>query len=342
MSFTNSYRLERIYFEKLKDMINKLQPYLNEETDEKLKAILENSIDDNGAILLLYRNLGEAWAELSDLIKKADEKIDQTKEEAERYHDELNQRIDEVNNYIMVIIRNLEETVADHERRIGDLEECCEDVQEALENKQDKLTPGIGIEIDENSVIDNTILKADAQTNLRNSLLPYMTINNVAGSSDPTHNYYMVAGQEVNISANGAQWKELLNGYNALLIQPGVYCGDNLNNVLAVGDVLEGYLSYNVISGFLFNLKYDIVCPTFVCHKRSADFMRSIATNNVIVFGIKNRLKNLEDTRTYAISISLLYYLKYNNNLILPGGTGSSLVIGDNFRYSNVNIFGYK
>lgn len=109
MSFTNSYRLERIYFEKLKDMINKLQPYLNEETDEKLKAILENSIDDNGAILLLYRNLGEAWTELSDLIKKADEKIEQTKEEAEKYHDELNERIDEVNSYLINALNVLDE-----------------------------------------------------------------------------------------------------------------------------------------------------------------------------------------------------------------------------------------
>ena len=129
MAFSKSYRMELVYFERLKSMIDILQPYLKEETDEKLKAILENSIDDNGAILLLYRNLGEAWAELSDLIKKADEKIEQTKEDAEKYHDELNQRIDEVNNYIMALIRCLEET------------------------KQDKLTAGDNITIDENNVI---------------------------------------------------------------------------------------------------------------------------------------------------------------------------------------------
>lgn len=108
MAFTNSFRMERVYFERLKSMIDILKPYLNTETDEKIKSILENSIDDNGAILLLYRNLGECWAELSDLIKKADEKIDSLDDKTEKYHDELNERIDEVNNYIMQILREID------------------------------------------------------------------------------------------------------------------------------------------------------------------------------------------------------------------------------------------
>ncbi len=108
MAFTNNYRLERVYFERLKSMIDVLKSWLETETDEKTRTILENSIDDNGAILLLYRNLGEAWAELSDLIKKADEKIDSLDDKTEQYHDELNERIDEVNNYIVQILRELE------------------------------------------------------------------------------------------------------------------------------------------------------------------------------------------------------------------------------------------
>lgn len=108
MAFTNSFRMERVYFERLKSMIDILKPYLNTETDEKIKSILENSIDDNGAILLLYRNLGECWAELSDLIKKADEKIDSLDDKTERYHEELNERIDDVNNYIMQILREID------------------------------------------------------------------------------------------------------------------------------------------------------------------------------------------------------------------------------------------
>lgn len=107
-TFKDSYRLERVYFEKLKSMISILKSYLENETDEKTRAILENEIDDNGAILLLYRNLGEAWAELADLIQKLRNDLTDLDEKEEAYHDELNERIDEVNNYLMALIRALE------------------------------------------------------------------------------------------------------------------------------------------------------------------------------------------------------------------------------------------
>ena len=107
-TFKDSYRLERVYFEKLKSMISILKSFLENETNEKTRAILENEIDDNGAILLLYRNLGEAWAELADLIQKLRYDLTDLDEKEEAYHDELNERIDEVNNYLMAIIRALE------------------------------------------------------------------------------------------------------------------------------------------------------------------------------------------------------------------------------------------
>lgn len=107
-NFKDSYRLERVYFEKLKSMISILKSFLDNETDEKTRAILANEIDDNGAILLLYRNLGEAWAELADLIQKLRNDLNDLNEKEEAYHDELNERIDEVNNYLMALIRALE------------------------------------------------------------------------------------------------------------------------------------------------------------------------------------------------------------------------------------------
>lgn len=107
-NFKDSYRLERVYFEKLKSMISILKSFLDNETDEKTRAILANEIDDNGAILLLYRNLGEAWAELADLIQKLRNDLTALDEKEEAYHDELNERIDEVNNYLMALIRALE------------------------------------------------------------------------------------------------------------------------------------------------------------------------------------------------------------------------------------------
>ena len=107
-NFKDSYRLERVYFEKLKSMISILKSFLENETDEKTRAILSNEIDDNGAILLLYRNLGEAWAELADLIQKLRNDLTELDEKEDAYHDELNERIDEVNNYLMALIRALE------------------------------------------------------------------------------------------------------------------------------------------------------------------------------------------------------------------------------------------
>ena len=107
-NFKDSYRLERVYFEKLKSMISILKSFLENETDEKTRAILSNEIDDNGAILLLYRNLGEAWAELADLIQKLRNDLNDLDEKEEAYHDELNERIDEANNYLMALIRALE------------------------------------------------------------------------------------------------------------------------------------------------------------------------------------------------------------------------------------------
>ena len=107
-NFKDSYRLERVYFEKLKSMISILKSFLENETDEKTRAILSNEIDDNGAILLSYRNLGEAWAELADLIQKLRNDLTELDEKEDAYHDELNERIDEVNNYLMALIRALE------------------------------------------------------------------------------------------------------------------------------------------------------------------------------------------------------------------------------------------
>ena len=63
MAFTNSFRMERVYFERLKSMIDILKPYLNTETDEKIKSILENSIDDNGSFYFtgIWGNAGRSF-----------------------------------------------------------------------------------------------------------------------------------------------------------------------------------------------------------------------------------------------------------------------------------------
>lgn len=111
MAFTNNFRIERVYFERLKTLIEVLKSYKDNVAEEPARTIIENSIDVDGAVLLLYRNLGEAWAELADLIQKTQKLLQDLDDKTEAYHDELNERIDEVNNYLMALIRALEARV---------------------------------------------------------------------------------------------------------------------------------------------------------------------------------------------------------------------------------------
>lgn len=146
MEFRDSYRMEAIYFQTLKEEINRVKALMASGNTEQAKTLLENAVNVDGAVLLLYRNLGELWGELGAKIEEAKKELEKLDSRVNDYHRELNEKIDDVNNTIIRIINALEE-------RVRALEECCEEVQEALENKQDKLTPGIGITIDENNVI---------------------------------------------------------------------------------------------------------------------------------------------------------------------------------------------
>ena len=108
MAFTNNFRIERIYFEKLKSNIDILKSYIEAGATGEALELLKNSVNVDGAVLLLYRNLGEAWAELADLIQKTQKELKDLAEKTEAYHDELNERIDDVNNYLMMLIRELD------------------------------------------------------------------------------------------------------------------------------------------------------------------------------------------------------------------------------------------
>ena len=108
MAFTNNFRIERIYFERLKSNIDILKSYIEAGATGEALELLKNSVDVDGAVLLLYRNLGEAWAELADLIQKTQKDLKDLAEKTEAYHDELNERIDDVNNYLMMLIRELD------------------------------------------------------------------------------------------------------------------------------------------------------------------------------------------------------------------------------------------
>ena len=122
MALKDSLRLESIYFNNLKSMMKMLKSWADGTTDEKTKDIIENCIQADAAILLLYRNLGEAWNELMANIQKEMHDLQDLKETVDAYHDELNEKIDEVNNYLMVLIRELQERVTILEQRVDALE----------------------------------------------------------------------------------------------------------------------------------------------------------------------------------------------------------------------------
>ena len=109
MAFKDNFRMERVYFEKLKSDIDIMRSYIAAGAVDEAKAVLENAVDVDGAVLLLYRNVGEAWAELADAITQTKKDLEALKEKTEAYHDELNEKIDEVNNYIIRLINALDE-----------------------------------------------------------------------------------------------------------------------------------------------------------------------------------------------------------------------------------------
>ncbi len=113
MDFNNSYRMESVYFKKLKSDIDIIKSLMKPGNDEEARSLLENSVDVDGAVLLLYRNLGDAWSQLNNLFTDLSKRLDLTKEDIDKYNDELNKKIDDVNNYIIRIIQYLDETKED-------------------------------------------------------------------------------------------------------------------------------------------------------------------------------------------------------------------------------------
>lgn len=123
MAFRDSLRLEQIYFNNLRSLIDTLKTWRGNETDPKTADILESCIQADAAIILLYKNLGEEWNELTALLQKEMHDLEDLKKQVEDYHGELNEKIDEVNNYLMSLIRDLEERVGSLEARMSAAEQ---------------------------------------------------------------------------------------------------------------------------------------------------------------------------------------------------------------------------
>lgn len=110
MAFKDNMRLEQIYYANLKTLIEELRRWKDgEENSGVVSTLLESCIQGNSAIILLYKNLGEEWNELTALLQKTNKDLVDLKDLVEEYKDEINEKIDEVNNYLLALIRDLEQ-----------------------------------------------------------------------------------------------------------------------------------------------------------------------------------------------------------------------------------------
>ena len=120
----DTLRLEEKNYRNIETLMQLLKASGPDATSQEL---YENAVEADRGIILLYKNLCEAWAEAQNLFKKADDKINTVKEESDKYHDELNEKIDEVNNYLNALIRELEGRMETTEGKVEDLEDHFDD-----------------------------------------------------------------------------------------------------------------------------------------------------------------------------------------------------------------------
>lgn len=232
MDFKNSYRIEAVYFNKLKSDIDIAKSYIAAGATDEARAVLENLVDVDGAVLLLYRNIGECWAELANAIEKTKKELDALRDQQEQYHDELNEKIDEINNYIIRLINALDERLTAAEADIDDLQERMlaaesdidnlqdrmtqaeSDIDDLEANKQDKLTAGFGIEIDANNEI--SVDTDDVQE----KLIAGQNITLTPDSTDPTKtvidttgggNYPNIANLTTSYSMQAANFPDMVS-----------------------------------------------------------------------------------------------------------------------------------
>ena len=202
MDFKNSYRVEAVYFNKLKSDIDIAKSYIAAGATDEARAVLENLVDVDGAVLLLYRNIGECWAELANAIEKTKKELDALRDQMEAYHDELNEKIDEINNYIIRLINALDDRLTAAEADIDDLQDRMtqaeSDIDDLEANKQDKLTAGFGIEIDANNEI--SVDTDDVQEKLTAGFGIEIDANNEISVDTNDVQEKLIAGQNITLT----------------------------------------------------------------------------------------------------------------------------------------------
>ena len=122
MAFKENQRIEQIYFSTIRSNIETLKKWKDGETDLKMADVLTSLINADSALLLVYKNLGEAYSETVSMIKAEKAGLEALRADFASFNTAINAKIDEVNSYLLSLIRALEERVDDLEGRVGNIE----------------------------------------------------------------------------------------------------------------------------------------------------------------------------------------------------------------------------
>lgn len=117
MSFKESYRLEKVYYENIVVDLEKLKKLRTETDNEKiLREVIESIISDNESLILIYKNLGELYAETQDYYTTAITKIEELNIKLEAFEVSTDEKIDALYDYIATIPTLPPVTAADNNK----------------------------------------------------------------------------------------------------------------------------------------------------------------------------------------------------------------------------------
>lgn len=125
MKFKDIHRLERVYYENIWTLLNTLRTFKDKPVDfDTVRELLDNAIADNESIIIIYKNLGELYNEISIRFTELGKELKDLRDNLEEWKDEINDKIDELNNYIMTLIREIESRLDAIEERLNDIEDA--------------------------------------------------------------------------------------------------------------------------------------------------------------------------------------------------------------------------
>lgn len=239
---------------------------------------------------------------------------------------------DEIVDYVMESPHNtnpavLRSLLSEHSE---DSSEVMERIQELEETKQDKLTPGNGIEIDENNVIDNTILSIfNTQaviTALRNKIS--VSISNEVVPNSTALRLKITA----KITATGEELKTALLKYNGLRFSYTV----NINGLdvspLLPSQEYEFYYKLDEVECEFAHVQDYGLHHNRYCYGDAQSKTFAPLGDILKIYGYKNYVKSLDSEASYELTINLLYYVIMDGKVIKQNDAYDFLV--DPTKYS--------